>query len=214
MVVANQTKLSSQEAWFILRPFERYPSWDPGSEDALVGVRQKVETFQGLLQNLQATRSSSAPGRRPRSLGRRPRRKKMSDEQIVADFEISVSGRPRISRVELLGDYFGLPVDQSEKRINKKGAEPERFYQRANASMYRTLRRLLARGLYARGPTSSTYLLTESGLVIAQRLAKSYATIPAGGQGLKGNLVSIQRGTQSQGKEATSVDQACAPAQP
>jgi hypothetical protein len=212
MVVANQTKLSHQEAWFILRPFECYPSWDPGSEEARSAVRQKVETFQGLLRNLQATRQSLQPGRVRRGLGRRPRTKRRSAEQMAADFEISVSGRPRISRVELLGDYFGLPLDQSKKRINKKGAEPERFYQRANASMYRTLRRLLARGLYERGPSPSTYLLTESGLVIAQRLAESYATIPAQSPGLKGDLV--QRGTQSQGKVATRVDQACAPAQP
>jgi hypothetical protein len=214
VVVANQTKLSHQEAWFILRPFEVYSSWDPGSEEARSAVRQKVETFQGLLQNLQATRGSLAPGEHRRGIGRRPRRKKRSAEQIAADIEILVSGRPRISRVELLGDYFGLPLALSQKRINKKASEPGGLYQRANASMYRTLRRLLARGLYARGPASSTYLLTESGLVIAQRLAESYTTIPAGGPGLKGNLVSIQRGTQSQGKEATSVDQACAPAQP
>jgi hypothetical protein len=30
MVVAGRSKLSRQEAWFILRPFERYPSWNPG----------------------------------------------------------------------------------------------------------------------------------------------------------------------------------------
>jgi hypothetical protein len=90
--------------------------------------------------------------------------------------------------VELLGEYFGLPLDQSKKRIKKKGAEPERFYQRANASMYRTLRRLLARGLYTRGPSASTYLLTEIGLVIAQKLAESYATESAKGLGLKGIL--------------------------
>jgi hypothetical protein len=190
VVVANQTKLSSQEAWFILRPFERYPSWNPGSEEARSTVRQKVEMFQGLLHSLQAT--STSLDRRSEGLSRLPRGKERSPEQIatqvVADIEISVSGRPRISRLELLGDYFGLPLALSQKRINKKASEPLGLYRRANASMYRTLRRLLARELYARGPSPSTYLLTEQGLAIARLLGESYATQSAKGPGLKGVL--------------------------
>jgi DNA-binding PadR family transcriptional regulator len=92
--------------------------------------------------------------------------------------------------VELLGDYFGLPLAPSQKRINKKASGGEGLYQSANASMYRTLRRLLGRGLFARGPSASTYLLTECGLALAQRLGESYATIPARGPGLKGRLAS------------------------
>ena len=55
MVVANQTKLSRQDAWFVLRPFERYPSWNPGSEEALVAARQAAEFLDMMFELRQAS---------------------------------------------------------------------------------------------------------------------------------------------------------------
>jgi hypothetical protein len=186
VVVAEERKLSRQEAWFILRAFESYPSWDPDSEETRAALAQKTSELQGMLQGLDQKSLWLARDRNPRGMGRRLRRKQRAPEVLRAELELSFSAQPRISRTELLGGYFGLPLDALQKRVNKTLSGD--LYARANASTCRTLARLLARGLLERGPSPSTYLLTERGLVVAKLLVASYWTLPARSPGLKGTL--------------------------
>jgi hypothetical protein len=78
------------------------------------------------------------------------------------------------SRVDVLTGYFGLPISGSRyfrsprgfRDVIRKTAEPAE-YNKANASMYRALRRLFERGLLLKSRFPGKILLSDEGRRVA-----------------------------------------------
>lgn len=141
MVLA--TKLSKLQRWILSKAFERHPAAQGGHRKESTGV-PFAELFAELFPDLDQER--------------RARLAKVESRYAVG----------YVTRLEILSDRFGLPKREClcHEIIDRKAIDPD-LYNRANASMYRALRRLKNRGLLVASDKKDLFQLTQEGIAVA-----------------------------------------------